>query len=192
MPVWLVEGNPYVYFLICCFTSAFLYAWWRTRKPRYAAVAGALAALLLGYYALDRFVESDGEQMIRKVNEVATAVSTNDLDAAFRHVSDRFDRGGVNKDEFRRFCKQVKDAGHVGTVKVWDAEAGDISRTTGTGTVMFRFKVTGNWGESPPNYIGRIFLVLDSDGQWRVKSFDVYDSLNQSKTPLPIPSWGRK
>jgi hypothetical protein len=34
-------------------------------------------------------------------------------------------------------------------------------------------------------------FTLDPDGQWRVKDFDVYDALNQSKTPIAIPGWGQ-
>jgi hypothetical protein len=190
MPAWLVEGDPAVYGLFASALVVLLGLWWRTRKRNLLIAAGAVAALILGYYLLDCFVESDGEQMVRKVGEVAAAVSANDLDAAFRNVSDKFDRGGVKKLQFRQYCQRFKDNGNVGKVIVWDLTAGDVSRSAGTGTVAFRFKVTGNWGESPPNYIGKVFCTLDSDEQWRVKSFEVYDSLNRSTTPLPIPGWG--
>src|SRR5207237_1141367 len=105
MPVWLVEGDSFVYFLLACAVAALGAAWRRTRKRRYAVAAGVAASLIVGYFFLDRFVESDGEQMVRKVREVAAAISANDLDAAFQHVSDTFDRGGVNKQQFRRFCE---------------------------------------------------------------------------------------
>jgi hypothetical protein len=192
MPSWLIEGHPAVYALLAAVLAALLVIWWRTRKRNLLIAAAAVAALILGYFLLDRFVESDSERMIRKVNEIAAAVSANDLNVAFQNVSERFDRAGVDKSQFRDFCQRMKNGGNVGTVKVWDLEAGDISRPAGTGTVAFRFKVTGNWGESPPNYMARAFFVLDGDGKWRLKSFEIYDALNQSTTPVAIPGWGTR
>jgi hypothetical protein len=189
MPSWLVEGEPIVYAVLGCVLVGFGLAWWRTRKRRYAVAAGVVAALMAGYFLLDRFVESDGEQMVRKVNEIATAISAHDLDAAFGNVSDGFDRPPRNKASFRKFCDDTLRAGNVTEVRVWDLAPVDVSRPQRTGAVEFHFKVRGRWGESPPNYFGKVAFVLDGDGQWRVKTFDVYDSLNQSRTPLAIPGW---
>jgi hypothetical protein len=190
MPAWLVEGDPFVYALLASAMAVLLVVWWRTRKRQYAVAAGAMAALIVGYFLLEQFIESDGKQMVRKVREVAAAVSANNLDAAFRNVSDNFDRGGMKKEQFRQFCNGVRASGKVSEVKTWGEEAMEISRPAGTGTVAFRFKVTGSWGETPPNHFARVLFTLDPDGQWRVKSFDVYDSLNQSKTPIAIPGLG--
>jgi hypothetical protein len=192
MPTWLIEGDATVYFLlglgfIICFAL-----WWRTRKRSFAVGAGIFAALIVGYYLLDRFVESDGEQMARKVSEVADGVSRNDLEAAFRHVSEQFQCGGYNKKQFHDFCQQTRAHGQVTEVKVWDLEPEDVSRPSKTGTVQFRFKVAGSWGELPPHYIARVYFVLDPDGQWRVRSFDIFNSLNQSNTPEAIPGWGSR
>ncbi|HEX4591680.1 MAG TPA: hypothetical protein VH120_17215 [Gemmataceae bacterium] len=189
MPSWLIEGDIIVYLLLAFGFLVSLAGWWRTRKRPFAVAAGVFVILILAYWLLDRLVESDGEQMVRKVREVADAVSRNDLDAAFRNVSDHFDRHGHNKQSFRDFCRQVLKAGNVTSVKVWDEDATEVSRPTGLGSVQFRFKVTGNWGESPPNYIARVFFILDPDGQWRVRTFEIYDSLNQGQTPVPIPGW---
>jgi hypothetical protein len=190
MPAWLVEGSAYIYFVLVCAFIALLYAWWRTRKPRYAIAAGAVAALIAGYVALDHYFESDGEQMTRKVREVAAAVSAKNVVAALDHVSESFDRHGMNKDQFRKYCELHLSRGDVTAVQVWDLTAVDVSRKSATGTVQFRFKVHGGWGESPPNWFGRVVFALDPDGQWRVKTFDVFDSLNQSNTPVAIPEWG--
>ncbi len=192
MPSWLVEGEPTVYAVLACVFVGFLLAWWRTRKRKYAAGAAVAAGLIAGYWLLDRAVESDGEQMVRKVREVAAAVSAGDMDAAFQHVSDSFDRGGWNKRAFRDFATRTHQVGNVTAVQVWDLSPVDISRPARTGAVEFRFKVTGHWGESPPNWFGKAVFTLDPDGQWRVKTFDVYDALNQSATPIAIPGWGSR
>jgi hypothetical protein len=189
MPAWLVEGNPYIYFVLGCVFAGFGYAWWRTRKPRYAAAAGVVAALIVGFFLLDHFIESDGKQMVRKVGEVAAAVSAHNVNAALDNVSESFGRHGMNKEQFRKYCERHISRGDVTAVRVWDLSAVDISREHKSGTVEFHFKVHGGWGETPANWFGRVMFTLDQDGQWRVKDFDVYDSLNHSKTPIAIPEW---
>ena len=44
--------------------------WWQSRKRGYAVAAIAVGVSILGYFLLDRLVESDREQMIRKVREM--------------------------------------------------------------------------------------------------------------------------
>jgi low affinity Fe/Cu permease len=190
MPDWLVEGNPYVYFVLACAGAGLLYGWWRSRKPRLAIATGIVAVLILGFFLLDHFIESDREQMVRKIGEVADAVSMNDVDRAFLNVSEHFDHGGINKEAFRQYCRGVRGRGEVTEVKVWDQEVVDISRPAKTGAVAFRFKVVGSWGQSPPNYFARANLIQDPDGQWRIVNFNLYDAMNQSTTPLPIPGLG--
>jgi hypothetical protein len=190
MPGWLVEGDPAVYALLAGVLAALLAVWWRTRKRQYAIAAGVIAVLIVGYALLDFAVESDGEQMVRKVREVAAAVSANSVNAAMENVSNRFNRHGLDKEQFGKLCERYISRGEVTAVQVWDLTAVDVSRQTQAGTVEFHFKVHGRWGETPPNWFGRVVFTLDPDGQWRVKDFDVYDSLNQSKTPIAIPGWG--
>jgi hypothetical protein len=186
MPPWLVEGDLTIYCVLGLGLVISLAGWWRTRKRGFLLAAGIFAALIVAYFLLDRFVESDGEQMTRKVSEIAAAVTRKDLNAAFLNVSDSFKRGAADKRQFQDFCKAHQVAGHVADVKVWDVEATKVSPDDRRGVVQFRFKVTGNWGESPPNYFARVTFVKDADGQWRVQTYDVFDALNQSNTPVPI------
>jgi len=192
MPPWLVEGDPIVYGILALGLVVSLAGWWRTRKRGFAIAAAVFTVLIVAYFLLDRFVESDGEQMTRKVAQVAAAVSRGDMDAAFRNVSDSFNHNGMDKPHFRQFCERHRSAGRVADVKVWDLEATKVSPADKRGVVQFRFKVTGNWGESPPNWFARATLAFDPDSQWRVQNFDVYDTLNNSKTPVGIPEWSSR
>jgi hypothetical protein len=192
MPAWLFEGNLTVYFLLVCAELVLLALWWRTRQRKYAFSAGVVAGLTLGYYLLDRFVESDREQIVRKTQEVAAAVTAGDIERAFRNVSDSFKRGTVDKTHFREFAQRVRNERNVTEVQVWDfVFPGEVSREARPADVEFRFKVRGRWGESPPNYFARVGYVLDPDGEWRVQTFDVYDSLTESSRPIYIPGWGQ-
>src|SRR5438067_1651652 len=120
MSDWLIDHKQALYLLLAAALVLTLALWWRSRK-RHFLIAAALVVLLgVGLFVLSQFVESDGEQMARKVREVAAGVTSKDLDAAFKHVSESFDRGGVTKAQFRKFCQTTIDAGRVNQVQVWD------------------------------------------------------------------------
>ena len=189
MAEWLIEHTYVIYALLAAAVVASFAGWWRTRKRNYLIALAVAVVLLLGMVALDGAVETDGEQMVRKVKEVAAAVTANDMDVAFAHVSESFSRPPRNKRDFRRLCDDFRRSGRVTEVQVWDLRPEDVSATAGTGSVEFHFKVRGSFGETPPHYFGRVYFVRDPDRQWRVKSFDVFHSLNQSRTPLGIPGW---
>jgi hypothetical protein len=191
MPYWLVEGNLTLYFLLACAEVILLALWWRTRKRKYAVGAGVVALLIVGVFVLDRAVESDREQMVRKTYEVTEAVTAGHIDRAFERVSDSFQYGSVNKDSFRQFAMTTRQSGRVTSVTVWDVTPVEVSREARRGVVEFPFKVRGSFGETPPNYFARVTFTLDPDGQWRVKTFDIFNSLTESKSPVTIPGMGR-
>jgi hypothetical protein len=187
---WLLDHKFTAYFVLAAGLVASLAFWWRSRNRRLIGVAAACAVLLLCVFVLDRAIETDGEQMSRKVQAVAAAVTANEMDAVFQHVSESFDRGGVDKKRFREFCTSERSRGQITEVQVWNLTPQDVSRPNRTAAVRFNFKARGNGGESPSNWDAKVTFTLDPDGQWRVKTFDVYDMLNQSNTPIPIPHWG--
>src|SRR5262245_26338268 len=190
MPDWLVEGDTTIYALLALVGVICAALWWQTRKRGYAIAAIVIAALALAYFSLDRAVESDREQMIRKVREIAAAVSSRHLDAAFAHVSDDFRRGGVDKKGFRAFADGRQRSGFVTDVVVWDIHVTEHDRVNRRGRTECYFKVHGSFGETPPGAFARIIFTLDRDGQWRVKDFDWFLSISDSNSPMPIPGWG--
>jgi hypothetical protein len=191
MPEWLVEGNPTLYFLLACVLVISGALWWRTRKRQYAVAAGVAGFLIVGVFLIDRAVESDREQLIRIVNEVADAVTDGDIDRAFQHVSKSFSRAGMDKESFRHFARDRRGHGFVTAVRMWDVTPTEVLREQRQAVVEFPFKVRGSFGETPPNYFAKVTFVLDADGRWRVQTFDIFNSLTESRSPVPIPGWGR-
>jgi len=190
MPEWLVEGDTTVYALLALVGIICAALWWQTRKRGYAIAAILVAVLALGYYLVDRSVESDREQMIRKVREIANAISNRNLDAAFAHVSEDFRRGGVDKRGFRNYAESRQRSGYASEVVVWDLNVTEHDRKSRHGRTECYFKVRGSFGETPPGAFVRINFNFDPDGQWRVKDFDWFLSISESNSPMPIPGWG--
>jgi hypothetical protein len=118
---WLFEGRTAVYVSLISLAAFLLVVWWQRRQRRWL-VGVAVAASLIGLYALlDRIVETDREQIVRKVHEMANAMNARDLDALFANISDRFrSPGGKNKEELRDLVQHYVNSGMVENVKVWD------------------------------------------------------------------------
>lgn len=118
---WLFEGRTSVYVVLAALVVFLLLAWWQMRK-RWILAAAASAAAFIGLYALlDKMVETDREQIVRKVTEMAAAVSAHNLDAAFAHFSDRFrSAGGKSKQEMRETAQMYLDRRLIERVQVWD------------------------------------------------------------------------
>jgi hypothetical protein len=139
---WLFEGRTSVYAILAALAVFLLLAWWQVRK-RWLLAGVVLAAALIGLYALlDRAVETDREQIVRKLNEMVAAVNAHNLDAAFVHISDQFrSAGGKSKNELRATAQAHLDRREVESVQVWDILIdGRPSREQGEVHVFFSAK----------------------------------------------------
>jgi len=142
---WLFEGHTSVYVVLAALMGFLLVAWWQTRK-RWVLMGVPLVAALAGVYALlDVMVETDREQIVRKVNALVAALNAHNLDAAFVHVSDEFrSPAGKSKKEVRDAARMYFDQKIVERVKVWDIVCeGTPSRERPPARVFFSIKVEG-------------------------------------------------
>lgn len=190
MPDWLIEGDATVFTLLALTGIIVAVVWWQTRKRAWGLAAIVVGLLALSYFLLDRSIESDREQIRRKVSEIAAAISHQNLDAAFSHVSADFRRGGLDKAGFRNYAEGRRRSGFVSEVVVWDMNVPDLDRAGRRAMAESSFRVHGSFGATPPGALVRIGFVLDADGQWRVRDFDWFTSMANSNTPMPIPGWG--
>jgi hypothetical protein len=139
---WLFEGRTSVYAILAALTVFLLLTWWQMRK-RWLLAGVVLTAALIGLYALlDRAVETDREQIVRKLNEMVAAVNAHSLDAAFVHISDQFrSPAGKSKNELRAAAQAHLDRREVQSVQVWDILIdGRPSREQGEIHVFFSAK----------------------------------------------------
>jgi hypothetical protein len=197
---WLFEGRQTVYVVLAAAAALLLVAWWQTRKRYWLIGAGAVVGLVGLYFLLDRLVETDREQVVRKVREMAAAVEARNIDGIFVHVSKEFRLGGLDKDGFRSFAEQAIRLRQVEEVEVWDfdvppayrspheSRVGGSTRQTLVAQVAFRAKPKGNGpGMEGVGYPCEARFVRDPDGQWRLLDFQVFKPVSDTKEPLPIP-----
>lgn len=142
---WLFEGRPSVYIALGGAAILLLVVWWQQRK-RWCLIGVAVAVASIGLYALlDYTVETDREQITRKIKEMAAGVSAHKLDATFVHISDRFrSPGGKGKQELRSAAESYLNSKTVESVDVWDILLEERpAREKGEARVRFSAKVHG-------------------------------------------------
>jgi hypothetical protein len=193
---WLFEGRLTVYLILVGVGSIALALWARSgfvlvreaadrrkggkNKPAWPVlIYGVIGVLALLYFLMDRLVETPGEQIARKLQDMARAVKARNVDAIFEHVSDQFHAEGMDKEQFRGYANRAIEKGWIDELFI-----DDLSFPGGPGEVNFRARPRS--GRLPE----RIFLmvrsqfVLDPDGQWRLKSFQAFFG----NDPLPLPA----
>jgi hypothetical protein len=166
---WLFEGRTSIYVILAALTVFLLLVWWQTRK-RWLLLGVLVVAGLIGLYALlDKEVETDREQLVRKVQELAAAVNARNLDALLANVSNNFrSPRGKDKQQFRDFVAPYINQGIVQNVRVWDIVCVDTpSREHPPARVFFSAKA-----ESGRELLADCEAIFDFDPQhgWRMQS----------------------
>ncbi|HTU93529.1 MAG TPA: hypothetical protein VMF69_25845 [Gemmataceae bacterium] len=166
---WLFEGRNSVYVVLAALAVFLLLVWWQTRK-RWFLVGVAVAVGLVGLYALlDKTVETDREQIVRKVQEMAAAANARDLDGLFDRISDNFHSPqGKDKQQLRDTFANYLQMGIVSNVRVWDIVCVDRpSREHPPARVFFSAKA-----ESEHELLADCEATFDYDPDrgWRLRS----------------------
>jgi len=166
---WLFEGRTSVYVVLVALAVFLLLVWWQTRK-RWCLVGVLVVAGLAGLYVLlDKTVETDREQLVRKVQELAAAVNARDFRGLFKNISDNFRSPlGKDKQQFQDTVADYIQRGMVSNVRVWDIVCEDTpSREHPPARVFFRAKA-----ESGRELMADCDATFDYDPQhgWRLRS----------------------
>jgi hypothetical protein len=181
---WLFEGHSSVYLVLATAATILFAVWWRTRKRKYAVGLGIVAGLAGLYGLLDLLRETDREQIIHHVQAMAQAVAEKNLDRAFVHIAKDFRFREMDRDRFRSYAEDGIRRGGVSEIEVWGFELKEMAREKGVARGEFRAKVRGSWGQFGPYHRCEVEFSRDADGQWRLKSLEVYDADTSQPTQL--------
>jgi len=188
MPTWLAEPSRPIYILLLVIAILPLLAVFflpapaakrdpKQKKPSTKAILlaiSALALLLLAALAIcDRAIESDREQIERKLHEMSDGVRERNLRKTFEHVSDSFKYGMAGKSSLMQIGEQAQQTGRVEEIPIWDIKVDDVGKEDTNAKAEFRIKVKGS-ALAENQFLVRAFFVRDPDGQWRLQTFEVY------------------
>jgi hypothetical protein len=171
---WLFEGRTSVYVVLAALAAFLLLVWWQTRR-RWLLAGVVVVAVLIGLYALlDRAIETDREQIVRKVQEMAAAVNARDFKGLFKNISDNFrSPQGKDKQQFLNTVADYLQRGTVRNVRVWDIVCEETpSREHSPAHVTFRAKAESGGRE----LLADCDATFDYDPEhgWRMRSLRLF------------------
>jgi hypothetical protein len=209
LPEWLFEGQLTVYAVLGA-AFVFLFALWKKHRRRAYLVAWCVpVALVVVYLALDILVETDREQITRVFQEIAAEKTLRDLslkaqdgyapivpvdyDRIFSHVSDSYNRHGMNKDELQQVARATSSFQNI-TVSDFEFPPGYKEKESpadereNIARVRFLLKLSvanGMWEN-----VSAIEAVMhrDADGRWRVQTWEAFDPKRTPETVVRVPN----
>jgi hypothetical protein len=168
---WLFEGWLSIYLLLAAAALVLLAIWWSTRRRPFAIAAAAVAGVAVLYGLLDLVVETDHEQMVRKIRELAARAQKQDAEGIAQNLADDFNYNGRTKSDLIALARNTS----IREVVVWDFERGSVDRAKSVGTATFLIKVKTDWTPNELFLRCKALFVLDPDGQWRLKTVELFD-----------------
>ena len=175
---WLFEAHrhPAVYVFLAALAVLFVVVWTRTKKKRWLAAAAVPAALAGVYYLLNVAVETDSEQIERKIQEMAAGFKAPArLDAVFDDISDDFqgpNDPALNKSALRDLVQRDIQSYGITEVKISDFHSGEISRAKDSAAADFRAKIILSAPGAPDAVPVHCDAAFDHDAAhgWRMRS----------------------
>lgn len=158
--------------------------WLRYRRKLLLAAAALLLVLLAVWVALGLIYESPREEAVRRVSDMAAAVTAKDWAKFGENVSESFEAKGRKKADL----KKVFDQGVAYNLRAtaWDFAPTDPPRMTDTEVVIqFEGKAELPTGEPLLRHFEATF-VKDPDGKFRLKTYKAFDYV-QKNQPADVP-----
>jgi len=181
VPDWLFEGRWEVYGTLAAVALALLILWWFRDRKRYFLIGIAVvAALALIYLALDYAVETDREEIGRKLQDMSQAVKRQDVNAVFETIADNFTFDGMDKRSLQEKAAGYINNGTVTEVVIWNYVFEGVSnQTPPLANVSFHLKVKGDLGGAQEvAYFCRAEFQKDGTKGWRMRSFRRFNPIN--------------
>jgi hypothetical protein len=157
--------------------------WARTLGRALLGVGGLLLLLALAWLVAGFFIESPREEAVRRVNDMANAVTENNWAKFSENVSDSFEAKGRKKADL----KGVFDQGGAYNLRAvaWDFAPTDQPLTVTEVVIQFEGKATAATGEPLMRHFEATF-VKDPDGKFRMKTYKAFDFV-QKNQPVDVP-----
>jgi hypothetical protein len=183
---WLFEGSLGIYLLLGLIAAVLGYIGIRDRNQRILYSVGVVVFLIVLYFILDLLVETEPEQIKRKLAEMAKGMNKPDTAAVSQHLSQQFKFRQLDKNAMRRRADEAIKRYSIRNIRIWDVEVKDMEYEKRTAKVTFSVKADSSFGNEG-FLLCRSVWVLDGDDQWRMKTFDLYNPVVGTDTPLEYP-----
>ena len=177
---WLFEGRPAVYVTLGVVAVLLAALWWRDRRRHWLYAIGVVGLLAAIYLLLDFAVETRREQITRRLQTIESAVKAGNAEQVMEQFSPQFRYRNVTREQFRAAVISRLKSKFVDDLTIWEVRVPDAP-----GKVSFKAKPKGKVGDNPGFQV-RAEFVQDPDGQWRMKSFEVYNYYSDGESPHDV------
>ena len=181
---WLFEGRAAVHVTLGVVAVLLAALWWRDRRRTWLYALVVVALLAGVYLLLDWLVETRTEQITRRLHLIEKGVKAGDAEQVMQQFSSQFDYHGIKRDQMRASVTAKLKARFVEELTIWEVRIPDAS-----GKVFFKAKPKG-LGDNPGFQV-RSEFVKDADGQWRMRTFEVYNPFVDTEVPLDVSPYLR-
>jgi hypothetical protein len=186
MSTWLLEDPTTAYVVLGLAAFALGVGWWMQPRRGYLIGLGVVIALIGLVALLNLMVDTDAKRIQRKIQAMAAAVAGRDVEGIFRHISADFRLRGMDRNQFRQRVEAYIHRGDVQSLTVWEYQPRNISREQRVATVTFSVKGHGQATSGVEFYNCKAQFVLDADGEWRLRGFDLFLPQVDPMTGQPI------
>jgi len=176
---WLFEGKAWVYAILGGAVVILAALWVRDRKRRWLYPIGGLL-VLVGCTSSSTWRWDAPRRDQAQAAGDGRRSQKRDTEGIFRHISDRFKLGTLDKAGSGRRLDAVLRAREVEDLRIWDVVADDER-----GKVVFKAKPHGSRTGTAAYYLIRGEFVRDGDGQWRLRTFEVFNPFIESRNAAP-------
>jgi ketosteroid isomerase-like protein len=175
MPTFLSDPSQSLYIILVAI--AVVLAAVAVRRQRRSDLFNFLivAIPLLALVLIDVAVESPREQVEKAIKEMGTATRAKKVDDVFKHISDSFKYKSLDKKGLQDKARQAEAIGFGGISEYDLARSG--FRAIDANTIEQGFRVKHNGQPEAHFYVVGTFKK-DTDGQWRLSTFKVFDPVN--------------
>lgn len=182
----IVDHSTIVYILLIVICSGLLFTWRRTRKWGYLAGTAVGLLLVVGMAVLAQVVETDQKKIETAIQSAATAVEKRDTATIERNLARDFRFQSADKKAFLEKGEALIRSGEAAKVEVWDMRLDSIDKKNGTARISFMSKPRGRNIPDASHFRVEAELVRESDGQWRLRTFQIFHPFIDTSQPIQI------
>jgi hypothetical protein len=177
---WLFEGRLSVIIVLAALAVVAATLWWQGRQRHWLVATLGFAALLGIYVLLEKLVEtdrkSDRKEIQKRIESMASAVKSKDLNRIFEFVSDDFKSPlGRNRQECMEAARGILQRGEVTEVTLSGfAFEKDPVRAEKTATVLFQVRARGPgvFGDDMP-FPCEATMVFHPESGWLLQTVKI-------------------
>jgi hypothetical protein len=182
MPDWFTP----VIIILSLIALVLFVAFWTTRKSKY--VGGAVLALsaIVLVWLIARAIPTDRRALEAALNDIAAGVNARNTDRVFANLSADFTYRTYNKSSLQGRADSHIRRGDIDDLEIWNIEVTSVSRKDKKADVEFNVRPIGI-SQRGEFFLCRSVFVLEDDGKWRMKTFELYNPFVETNRAIDFP-----